>query len=84
MYRHIRTLYYGLHLLWTIVNPSVPIVNLRLKIQNAAASDPQQFNGLLHIFIVALGRLSFADSPTWLSPGARLALTKSGGMATEQ
>jgi len=79
----IRTMYYGLHLIWTLVNPSIPIVNLRVKIQQAAAMDPQQFNGLLHGFIVALGRLSFAEPPDWLPQPGKETMIKAGELARD-
>jgi len=81
--RLVKTLYYGVHLLWTLVNPSVPVVNLCLKIHQAASVDPQQFNGLLHQFTVALGRLSFADPPDWLSPPGKDAMVKTGELARD-
>ncbi|KAG8890644.1 hypothetical protein FRB98_006147 [Tulasnella sp. 332] len=81
--RTIRIVYYAAHILWTIVNPSIPVVNLRTKLQSAAATDPQQFNGLLHVFIVSLGRLSFADPPEWVPPNGQDALVKVAELARD-
>ncbi|KAG8993624.1 hypothetical protein FRB94_010519 [Tulasnella sp. JGI-2019a] len=81
--RLIRNIYLTAHLLWTIVNPSVPVVNLRTKLQHAAAVDPLQFNGLLNVFIVSLGRLSFADPPEYVSPQARDALLQAAELSRD-
>lgn len=39
-------------------------IDLRQKLYHA---PPQMFNGLAHMFIVMISRLSYADPPEWLS-----------------
>ncbi|KAG8904606.1 hypothetical protein FRB99_001478 [Tulasnella sp. 403] len=79
----IRAIYPALHLLWSLVKPWDPVVNLRVKIIEAAARYPQHFNGLHHLFILALGRLSFADPPDWLPKPGKDSLVKMGEMARD-
>jgi hypothetical protein len=45
-------------------------VNLQQKIQY----PPPKMNGLEHMFVVGLGRLSYADPPEWQSKAAKEAL----------
>jgi hypothetical protein len=48
-------------------------VDLQKKIQY----PPPKMNGLEHMFVVGLGRLSYADPPEWQSKIAREALENS-------
>ncbi|EIN12048.1 hypothetical protein PUNSTDRAFT_142206 [Punctularia strigosozonata HHB-11173 SS5] len=59
-----RMLVQALNLLHYLVFASDPAFDLRQKLIQAAQLRP--FNGLTHMFIVTLGRLSYADCPDWL------------------
>ncbi|KAG8996305.1 hypothetical protein FRB90_012770 [Tulasnella sp. 427] len=80
----IRTMFRASHLLWHTVRPGrEDAVDLRIQILQAAARDPMQFNGLHHLFILAFGRLSYADPPDWLSSEAKDAAVKMGEFARD-
>lgn len=61
----IRTIYQALTLLqYLVCGQGVDFYDLRRSLHNA---PHRQFNGLIHIFIVTFGRLSYADAPQWMS-----------------
>jgi hypothetical protein len=62
-----------LRLLHYLVFRGGPQVDLQKKIQY----PPPKMNGLEHMFVVGLGRLSYADPPEWQSKTAREALENS-------
>lgn len=59
-------------------------MDLRRQILQAAARDPLQFNGLHHLFILAFGRLSYADPPDFLKSELKDTTTKMGGEFMDQ
>lgn len=79
MYSLLSNLHSTMHMLWHLVRPWEPTVDLRTKILQAAARDSGTYNGLHHVFIVSLGRLSFADPPDWIPPAGKEALVKTAG-----
>ncbi|KIM29680.1 hypothetical protein M408DRAFT_22563 [Serendipita vermifera MAFF 305830] len=68
-----------LRLLHYIVFQSEPQVNLQQRIQY----PPPKMNDLEHMFVVGLGRLSYADPPEWSSKPAKDALENAAGLARE-
>ncbi|TDL26276.1 hypothetical protein BD410DRAFT_784364 [Rickenella mellea] len=64
-----------LHLLHHLIFTPKPTFDLRLKLHYADNSH-RQFNGLSHMFIVMIGRLSCADPPDWLEEAPRLELER--------
>ncbi|KAG8920750.1 hypothetical protein FRC00_009576 [Tulasnella sp. 408] len=80
----VRSLFRATLLLWHTIRPGRDdAVDLRHQILQAAARDPVQFNGLHHLFILAFGRLSYADPPDWLSPELKDAVTKMAEFARD-
>jgi hypothetical protein len=75
--RTVRTLIQTLNLLYHLVFASDPTFNLRHKLLQAAQLRP--FNGLTHMFIVTLGRLSYADCPDWLGSNSKVDLEQAAG-----
>lgn len=63
-YSTVRVINQTLYLLHRMVFTPRPIVNLRHKLYYA---PQRQFNGLNHLFVVTMGRLSYADPAAWLS-----------------
>lgn len=61
---YIRRLHEAIRLLHYLIHYPDPIANLRNKIYHARS---RQFNGLVHIFTVTFGRLSYARPPEWIS-----------------
>jgi hypothetical protein len=72
----LRTVSQTLFLIHNLVFSIQPAFNLRHKFQHA--SRPQ-FNGIIHIFIVTLGRLSYADAPNWVEQKGREELEQIAG-----
>ncbi|KAG8963848.1 hypothetical protein FRC05_004389 [Tulasnella sp. 425] len=80
----VRSLFRACHLLWHTVRPGRDdAVDLRRQILQAAARDPLQFNGLHHLFILAFGRLSYADPPDFLKSELKDTTTKMGEFARD-
>ncbi|KAG0706096.1 hypothetical protein DFH29DRAFT_1025860 [Suillus ampliporus] len=52
---------------------------LRERLEHA----PRHYNGLVHIFIVTMGRLSFADAPEWVQEKDKQDLERVAGLARE-
>jgi hypothetical protein len=52
------------------------VFNLRHKLVHA---PHRQFNGIIHMFIVTLGRLSYADPPDWVDSSSKLELERLTG-----
>ncbi|KAJ8696747.1 hypothetical protein PTI98_006590 [Pleurotus ostreatus] len=73
----IRTLGDTLCLLHHLVFSTQPPLDLLLKLQQA---PPRYFNGANHVFIVAFGRLSYADPPSWMNKTTVIALERVIGM----
>jgi len=62
---NIRTIYQTLFLMhYLVCSEREHPYDLRQKLNHAPY---RQFNGLIHMFIVTFGRLSYADAPEWLS-----------------
>jgi hypothetical protein len=68
----VRTLNQTLFLLHHLVFDAKPAFNLQHSLQVAAPH--RRFNGITHMFIVTLGRLSYADPPEWVESAARAEL----------
>jgi hypothetical protein len=68
-----------LFLLHHLVFSGEPVFNLRHKLLHA---PHRQFNGINHMSIVTLGRLSYADPPDWLDSQPKLELEHMGGVHT--
>ncbi|KAI0043401.1 hypothetical protein FA95DRAFT_1575144 [Auriscalpium vulgare] len=69
--RVIRALAHALLLLHYLVFHTDAPLNLRLKLQHA---PHRPFNGLGHMFVVAFGRLSYADAPEQVDKDGRVKL----------
>ena len=54
----------ALFLLYHLVFMEETAFDLRHKIHQA---NSMHFNGLMYLFVVTMGRLSYADSPSWLT-----------------
>ncbi|KAF4599779.1 hypothetical protein EYR40_006880 [Pleurotus pulmonarius] len=76
----IRTLGDTLCLLHRLVFSIQPPLDLLLKLQQ---SPPRYFNGANHVFIVAFGRLSYADPPSWMNKSTVIALERVIDMAKD-
>ncbi|KAF7428578.1 hypothetical protein PC9H_007804 [Pleurotus ostreatus] len=76
----IRTLGDTLCLLHHLVFSTQPPLDLLLKLQQA---PPRYFNGANHVFIVAFGRLSYADPPSWMNKTTVIALERVIDMAKD-
>jgi len=51
-------------------------IRLRERLEHA----PRDYNGAVHLFIVAMSRLSFADVPEWVQGRDKQDLEKVAGM----
>jgi hypothetical protein len=78
-YSSIRTLNQALVLLHHLVFGTEPSFDLSHKLYH---SPHRQFNGITHIFVVTLGRLSYAVTPDWVDASGRSELERMAGMAT--
>ncbi|EIW82811.1 hypothetical protein CONPUDRAFT_51632, partial [Coniophora puteana RWD-64-598 SS2] len=67
-------------LLYTIVFGVEPVPDLRRQLE---AAPTRPFNGLLHAFIVVLGRSSYADPPEWIENGDKLEMDQLIDMSRE-
>ncbi|GLB37514.1 hypothetical protein LshimejAT787_0405650 [Lyophyllum shimeji] len=76
----IRTLNQTVFLLHHLVFTSVPFLNLRQKLH---APYHRLFHGLLHMFIVTFGRLSYGEAPEWIDRQGRIDLVSSTDMARD-
>jgi len=76
----IRTLNQTLFLLHHLVFTSVSFLNLRQKLH---APYHRLFHGLLHMFIVTFGRLSYGEAPEWIDRQGRIDLVSSTDMARD-
>ncbi|KAG6886161.1 hypothetical protein C0993_000679 [Termitomyces sp. T159_Od127] len=76
----IQTLNQALFLLHHFVFTSVSFINLRQKLH---APYHRIFNGLMHMFIVAFGRLSYGEAPEWIHRQGRIDLVSSTDMARD-
>ncbi|KAF9501595.1 hypothetical protein BDN71DRAFT_721855 [Pleurotus eryngii] len=76
----IRALGDTLSLLHHLVFSTQPPLGLLLKLQQA---PPRYFNGANHVFIVAFGRLSYADPPSWMNKTTVIALERVIDMAKD-
>jgi hypothetical protein len=68
----------ALILLHHLVFNAQPTFNLQHCLQMASH---RRFNGINHMFIVTLGRLSYADAPEWLEADARTELEQVAGVS---
>ncbi|KAJ2928313.1 hypothetical protein H1R20_g8785, partial [Candolleomyces eurysporus] len=71
-----RAVYFMHYLMFSAENA----LNLRHKLQQA---PPRPFNNILQVFIVAFGRLSYAEAPDWLDDDARNKLEQLVDMARD-
>jgi hypothetical protein len=55
-------------------------VRLRERLELA----PREYNGVVHLFVVAMGRLSFADVPEWVKGKDKQELEKVAGMLLDK
>ncbi|KAG5731973.1 hypothetical protein E4T56_gene18246 [Termitomyces sp. T112] len=76
----IQTLNQALFLLHHFVFTSVSFINLRQKLH---APYHRIFNGLIHMFIVTFGRLSYGEAPEWIHRQGRIDLVSSTDMARD-
>ncbi|KAF5380404.1 hypothetical protein D9615_004498 [Tricholomella constricta] len=76
----IRTLNQTLFLLHHLVFTTVPVLNLRQKLHSPYH---RLFHGLLHMFIVTFGRLSYGEAPEWIDRQGRIDLVSSTDMARD-
>ncbi|KAG6845895.1 hypothetical protein H0H87_000701 [Tephrocybe sp. NHM501043] len=76
----IQALNQTLFLLHHLVFTSVSFVNLRQKLH---APYHRIFNGLMHMFIVTFGRLSYGEAPEWIDRQGRIDLVSSTDMARD-
>lgn len=51
-----------------------------LRLRERLECAPRHFNGLVHIFVVTMGRLSFADVPEWVQEEDKQDLERVAGM----
>lgn len=72
-YSTIRTLNQCLFLLHHLVYGTEPPLNLRQKLHYA---PHRLFNGVVHMLIVTLGRLSFAEAPEWVNQDGKAELER--------
>ncbi|KAL0956497.1 hypothetical protein HGRIS_002641 [Hohenbuehelia grisea] len=70
----------ALSLLYSLVFNSNNPANLLARLQYAT---PRYFNGVSHVFIVTMGRLSYAEAPDWLGSESVLGLERVIDMARE-
>ncbi|KAG6832630.1 hypothetical protein H0H92_014466 [Tricholoma furcatifolium] len=76
----IHTLNQTLFLLHHFVFTSTSFINLRQKLH---APYHRIFNGLMHMFIVTFGRLSYGEAPEWIDRQGRIDLVSSTDMARD-
>ncbi|KAG6842176.1 hypothetical protein C0991_001669 [Blastosporella zonata] len=76
----IQTLNQTLFLLHHLVFTSTSFINLRQKLHTPYH---RIFNGLMHMFIVTFGRLSYGEAPEWIDREGRLELVSSTEMARD-
>lgn len=74
--RAIRTLNQTLFFMHYIVFTSVSILNLRQKLH---VPQHRIFHGLMHLFIVTFGRLSYSEAPEWINREGRTELVSLTG-----
>lgn len=72
----IRTTNETLFLIHHLVFSTDPALNLRYQLQRATN---RVFNNIIHVFIVTLGRLSYADPPEWVDSQGRYELETLSG-----
>lgn len=54
-----------------------------LRLRERLECAPRHFNGLVHIFVVTMGRLSFADVPEWVQEEDKQDLERVAGLAKD-
>jgi hypothetical protein len=52
-----------------------------LRLRELLEHAPSEYNGVVHLFIVAMSRLSFADVPEWVQGKDKQELEKVAGMS---
>jgi hypothetical protein len=62
----IRTTYQALLLLHRLIFGTESVSNLRQKLNQADQIPQSPFNGVVHMFVVTFGRLSYADGLQWV------------------
>ncbi|EGN99743.1 hypothetical protein SERLA73DRAFT_179920 [Serpula lacrymans var. lacrymans S7.3] len=76
----LRTINQTLFLLYMLIFGPEAAFNLRHKLQ---VTPSRQFNGITHMFIVTLGRLSYTDPPEWIAAKDKVELEHIAEMARE-
>lgn len=85
IHRVVRNIVQALHLLHELVVPAIDQPELdfdlrqRLYYVPRIAAPRVTFTGLVHIFTVMIGRLSYADPPEWLSGELQVEIEKITG-----
>jgi len=51
-----------------------------LRLRERLEHAPRHYNGLVHLFVVTMGRLSFADVPEWVQEEDKQDLERVAGM----
>ncbi|KAG1815958.1 uncharacterized protein BJ212DRAFT_203897 [Suillus subaureus] len=54
-----------------------------LRLQERLERAPRHYNGLVHLFVVTMGRLSFADVPEWVQEEDKQDLERVAGLAKD-
>ncbi|KAJ8487175.1 hypothetical protein ONZ45_g14425 [Pleurotus djamor] len=76
----VQSIRIALFLLHHLVFSPKSDVDLVSKLQQA---PPRHLNGAIHTFIVCIGRLSYAEPPSWMTPQASQALERVVDLARE-
>ncbi|KAK0212736.1 hypothetical protein DFS33DRAFT_60578 [Desarmillaria ectypa] len=76
----VRLMNHTLYLLHNIVSSDPTAMNLRQKLLRA---PPRHFNGIMHMFTLTFGRLSYSPLPEWMPVSAQLELNIMSEMARD-
>ncbi|KAK0461160.1 uncharacterized protein EV420DRAFT_1640655 [Desarmillaria tabescens] len=76
----VRLMNHTLYLLHNIVSSDPTAMNLRQKLLRA---PPRHFNGIMHMFTLTFGRLSYSPLPDWMPVPAQLELNIMSEMARD-
>ncbi|KAG2146479.1 uncharacterized protein EDB93DRAFT_477741 [Suillus bovinus] len=77
--RVIRRMYQTTFLLHHLMFKAEAPLRLRERLEHA----PRHYNGLVHLFVVTMGRLSFADVPEWVQEEDKQDLERVAGLAKD-
>lgn len=76
----VRLMNHALYLLHNIVSSDSTAINLRQKLLRA---PPRHFNGIMHMFTLTFGRLSYSPLPDWMPVPAQNELNIMSEMARD-